>query len=115
MATKKEPAARSGGYPAFELHCKAFGLPPMVAEHQFHPIRKWRFDYAFLDHLVAVEIEGGAWKNGRHTRGSGFEKDREKYNEAAKSGWRIFRFSPDEAKNGKAASFMQAVFAGTIH
>ena len=110
MAKKKEPKIRVGGYPAFELHCKALGLPVLTPEHLFHPTRKWRFDYAFLGHLIAVEIEGGVWTGGRHTQGSGFTKDREKYNEAAKLGWRIFKFSPTEANNGKAANYLSSVF-----
>jgi very-short-patch-repair endonuclease len=55
--------------------------------------RKHRFDFAFPDALIAIEIEGNAWNvkgGGRHMRDS----DLEKYNIAAQMGWRIFRFSP---------------------
>ena len=41
--------------------------------------------------MIAVEIEGGVWIGGRHTRGKGFLRDIEKYNEAAAMGWRVFR------------------------
>ena len=54
-------------------------------EYRFHPTRKWRFDAAFPSEKVAVEIEGGVWKYGRHNRASGFLNDMEKYNEAAKA------------------------------
>lgn len=40
-----------------------------------------------------MEIEGGVWSRGRHVRGSGFEKDCEKHNEAAALGWSVFRFT----------------------
>ena len=60
-------------------------------EYRFHPTRKWRFDAAFPSEHVAVEIEGGVWRYGRHNRASGFLKDLEKYNEAAMLGWRIIR------------------------
>jgi len=70
-----------------------FGLPEPAAEYRFHPTRRWRFDYAYPDAKVAVELEGGTWVNGRHTRGGGFEKDAEKYNAAVLLGWRVLRFT----------------------
>lgn len=45
-----------------------------------------------------MEIEGGVWSMGRHTRGSGFVKDMEKYNAAASLGWRVFRFTPKQVR-----------------
>ena len=67
-----------------------------LTEHRFHPTRKWRFDYAWEDHRIALEVEGGVWVGGRHTSGAGFVKDMEKYNEAACLGWRIIRCQPRE-------------------
>ena len=65
--------------------------PDPVAECRFHPVRRWRFDFAWPDSRVAVECEGGVWTRGRHTRGAGYEADCEKYNQAAALGWRVFR------------------------
>lgn len=67
-----------------------------LTEHRFHSTRKWRFDYAWEEHRVALEVEGGVWVGGRHTSGAGFVKDMEKYNEAACLGWRIIRCQPRE-------------------
>jgi len=78
-------------------------------EYKLHPTRKWRFDYSWPDQHVAVEIEGAVWVHGRHTRGSGFVKDMEKYNEAGKLGWRIFRFTPQQLKRGEAQAHMKEV------
>jgi hypothetical protein len=72
---------------------KKEGLVP-VTEHKFHSTRKWRFDYAFPDSMVAVEVEGGVWTGGRHTSGAGFVKDMEKYNTALLHGWRVYRTTP---------------------
>lgn len=47
---------------------------------------------------------------GRHTRGSGFVKDMEKYNAAGLLGWRVFRFTPKQLKTGEAQAFMRRVF-----
>jgi very-short-patch-repair endonuclease len=65
------------------------------AEYRFAPPRRWRFDYAIVEQRVAVEVEGGVWTRGRHTRGSGFVKDMEKYNAAAALGWLLIRTTPD--------------------
>ncbi len=65
--------------------------PKLVEELKFHPSRKWRFDFAHPDTMVAVEIEGGIWDQSRHTRPVGFIKDCEKYNAGTKLGWFIFR------------------------
>lgn len=54
--------------------------------------RRHRFDWAFVDEKVAVEVDGGshAVNGGRHATDS----DREKLNIAAMLGWRVYRFSP---------------------
>lgn len=65
--------------------------PELVREHRFHPPRRWRFDFAHLETRTAIEIEGGTWTGGRHTRGAGFVADAEKYNAAALAGWTVFR------------------------
>jgi len=87
---------------------KAFDLDP-VPEYRFAPPRKWRFDYAFPEYRIAVEIDGGIWTRGRHTRGLGYLKDMEKFNEAGKLGWRVFRFTPQQFGKGIAQSFVAEV------
>lgn len=67
-----------------------------VKEFKFHPTRKWRFDYALPEYKVAVEIDGGVWTQGRHTRPQGYINDLEKFNEAAAMGWLILKFTPQE-------------------
>ena len=60
--------------------------------------RKFRFDYCYTKHKLAIEIEGGIWINGRHNRASGFIKDMEKYNIACILGYRILRFTIQDLK-----------------
>lgn len=74
----------------------AADLPMPVAEYRFDPSRRWRFDYAWEATKVALEVEGGVWSGGRHTRGSGFVKDMTKYNRATVMGWRVVRCTPNE-------------------
>lgn len=65
-------------------------------EWAFHPTRKWRFDYAWPNYKIALEVDGGIWTQGRHTRGSGRLKDMEKFNAAALLGWRILYVTPEQ-------------------
>lgn len=77
-------------------------LPLPEREYKFHPTRRWRFDFAYLDAMIAIEVEGGVWNQGRHTRPSGFEGDCEKYNEAAICGWSIIRVTGKMINSGMA-------------
>lgn len=80
-----------------------------VAEHRFHSVRKWRFDYANVEQMIAVEVEGGAWKDGRHNRATGFFKDMEKYNTATAEGWKVLRCTPQQINTSEWADFVQDV------
>ena len=81
---------------------RALELPEPEQEYRFHPVRKWRFDFAYPDKLLAIEVEGGTWTSGRHTRGPGFEKDCEKYNAAVMLGWRVLRYTTGMITSGVA-------------
>lgn len=89
----------------FALHCRAHKLTP-VPEFKFHPVRKWRADFAFPAHMILIEIEGGVWIQGRHQTGKGFSADCEKYSHAALLGYRVFRFTPDMVKSGEAVQMV---------
>jgi len=65
-------------------------------EYRFHPTRRWRFDFAIPEHKIAIEIEGGIFVRGRHTRGAGYQKDCEKYREATILGWQLLRYTTNE-------------------
>jgi very-short-patch-repair endonuclease len=79
-------------YSRLELYSQGI-IPKPVREFKFHETRGWRFDFAWPYLFIAVEVEGGQWVRGRHTRGAGFANDCEKYNAAVERGWRVFRFS----------------------
>jgi very-short-patch-repair endonuclease len=93
---------------AFAFHCRAHGIR-VEREFRFHSTRRWRFDFAIPSRYIAIEIEGGVWSGGRHTRGSGYLADIEKYNEAARLGWRVFRFDGDAVRDGSAIAYMIGV------
>jgi len=91
------------------MQIREAGLPEPVLEHRFAPPRRWRFDLFFYVEAVAVEVEGGVWTGGRHTRPSGFLKDIEKYNEATRLGFSVYRVTPSMIKSGEAIALLRKV------
>lgn len=84
------------------LQLKVARLDDYEREFRFHPLRRWRFDYAWPASLVALEIEGGQFVKGRHQRPTGFEKDCEKYNAASILGWTVIRATTTMVRDGRA-------------
>jgi very-short-patch-repair endonuclease len=90
------------------------GVRTPRTEYRFHETRRWRFDLAWPAERVAVEIEGGRWVGGRHTRGAGFEADMEKYNEAALLGWTVIRVTPGMVRDGRALAYVERALKITL-
>lgn len=106
--TRKRPLPKplSVGEEALAQHLQAYGIE-FEREHRFHPPRLWRFDFCLRRPIprragLAVEVEGGVFTNGRHTRGKSFEDDLRKYNQAALDGWCVLRFSTGMVLSGEA-------------
>jgi len=104
--------------------CRAVGLPDPVREHVFHPVRRWRFDLAWVGELVACEVDGGGFMvrpcphcggpvrmGGRHSTGKGLREDCAKLSEAAGLGWRVLRVTPDQVKDGHAVAWLTRALA----
>lgn len=108
MSTRPKPDLG----PGFLLQLRARKLDAPTRELVFHAERKWRFDFAWPDRKVALEVEGGAWVGGRHTRGAGFKEDCVKYGEAFRLGWTVLRVMPEHITSGLAADWLAARFTG---
>jgi hypothetical protein len=80
-------------------------------EFRFHPMRRYKFDFAWPDEQVAIEVQGGTWTRGKHGRGSGLAKDREKLNLAAACGWLVLQFTPQELAEGRFTDILQDTLA----
>lgn len=64
-------------------------------EFRFDKVRLYKFDFAFPDHLIAIEFEGGVFNPAKtgHTSGMGYHNNCDKYNLATLQGWRILRYT----------------------
>lgn len=100
-ASVKKERVVSEGEAILSQHLRTLKIE-FEQEFKFHPSRKWRADFHLKGKKILVEVEGGIWSNGRHTRGKGYLGDLEKYNAATMMGYQVIRFSTEQVKSGKA-------------
>lgn len=58
--------------------------------------RKFRWDFAWPDAKVALEVQGSIWTRGAHGRGTGIMRDHEKFNLGCCLGWRLLQCVPKD-------------------
>jgi hypothetical protein len=113
-ARSTRPAASQPSGLSFGALCAAAGLPVPVAEFRFHPTRKWRFDFAWPDARVALEVEGSVpGVGGRHRSYDGWRADMAKYNAAATLGWRLVRCTPATRDSAETLEAVRAALTLT--
>jgi very-short-patch-repair endonuclease len=95
-----------------ELIIQEAGLPEAYQEYRFAaPERQFRFDFAYPDLKLAIEVEGGVFVQGRHSQGAGMSNDCVKYNMAAMRGWTVLRFTaPMIRATGKPLNGKPAIY-----
>ncbi len=93
-------------------HIQYAELPEPVREWRFHPTRKWRFDLAWPDRLLAVEVQGGIYRGGGHTTVTGVKRDIEKANAATMLGWRVLYVHGDMVRDGSALALVEDALRG---
>lgn len=97
---------------ALEFQMKAAKLPEPVPEYKIVPNRKFRWDYAWPDLKLAVEVNGGIWVQSGHSSGTGIARDAEKLNLAVLEGWRVLVFTKDPIKDGRALRWLtEAIYS----
>lgn len=82
-------------------------VPLPEKQVRFHPTRQWRADFCWRELRVIVEVQGGTWTNGAHTRGGGYENDCEKMAEAQLLGYRVLYVTGDMVKDGRALRLIE--------
>ena len=107
----------------FAAQCRALKLPPVERQHVFAKEatgRLWRFDFAWRNYWLAVEIEGIVPRRlptgqvvvgGRHGSVAGIIEDMEKYNTAALLGWTVLRFPQKYVRPKHAVEMTMRVLA----
>lgn len=78
----------------------------LEAEVLLVPNRKFRFDYVHLPSKTAIELNGGLYSRGRHSRGIGQEKDYEKALLANLEGYLVINLGTNQIK----AEFLEMVY-----
>jgi hypothetical protein len=72
----------------FKAHWTKYHAPTcrtkIVSQHTFHPTRQWKFDFAFPEVKIAIEIQG---VGPGHTSPKGILNDHAKNFEAVRYGW----------------------------
>lgn len=56
---------------------------------------------------VLVEVQGGIWKKGAHSSGTGITRDCEKFALAAVHGYRLIPVTPAHIKSGQALTWIE--------
>ena len=87
------------------------GLPEPVREYPFAQNlgRKWRFDFAWPEAKVALEVEGGLFVRGKHSTGVGIQRDIDKHNMALALGWAVARASNKMVEDNRAADIVRTL------
>lgn len=100
MRRKRAP---SEGEETFALHCKVYQVP---VQREFRiPGRQFRYDFMVPveGHAgIVVEIHGGLFVNGGHSRGAAFERDLEKQHRALLHGYLFVAFSTGQVRSASA-------------
>lgn len=106
----------------FDSQCRMFKLPQPERQLLFAKAtlgRKWAFDFAWRDYMVAVEIDGVAVKRlagqlvvmGRHASIDGIRGDHQKKNSAILLGWSVLTFLQTDVKPQLAIEWTMRVLA----
>lgn len=93
------------------LDLRACGVPPALREHRFAAPRRWRFDFAWRESMLAVEVQGGLWIYGRHQRPEALLAEHEKLAAAAALGWRVMFVSAETIGSGAAVRWIERALA----
>ena len=104
VAKEQSKARRNKWQDAYALQIKQAGLPRPVTEYQAILGRKFRWDFAWPESLILVEIQGGIWSSGKsgHSTGTGINRDCEKGNMANLASFCCLSFTSDMIRNGTA-------------
>ncbi len=56
-------------------------------------------DFVWPGERIIVEVQGGTWTRGAHTRGAGYATDRMRANRYQIDGWMVLEFTTDQVRD----------------
>lgn len=87
-------------------------VPHFEINYRWHSVREWRWDVAFIDEKIAIEIDGVRRDGkGDHQTEKGMTNDYQKVAEGVLWGWTILRFTRTMVASGEAAELTQRVIS----
>ena len=89
------------------LQIRVLDLPEPIREYPAIKGRKFRFDFAWVERKLLVEVNGGTYTKGAHSTGRGIARDYEKANLAVLQGWRVLSFDGTAVKSGEAVEVIR--------
>jgi hypothetical protein len=63
------------------------------------------FDF-YIKPDILVEVNGGTWARMGHSTGTGIQRDYDKSNLGQLAGFRVFQFTSDDVRSGRAIQFI---------
>ena len=81
--------------------------------HPFWRDRAWRLDFAWPTQRLAVEVQGGLFVQGRHTRGAALAAEYERHNEATLRNWRVLYVTAEQIADGSALAWIERALGGS--
>lgn len=87
------------------------GIKPVVEYRVYQNMTRTdkgqiNFDFAFPEQQIALEVEGGVWTNGGHSRGKGYTEDCMRMNRAVLLGWKVLRITGPQAKSRQGQNYI---------
>ena len=100
-------------------------LTGFLREQMLVPGRKFRSDFSWREHRLAVEVDGGTFARqgakrcrlcgqfplGRHSTGTGRERDCEKLALTVIAGWRVIVVTSMMVRDGRALGYIKAALS----
>lgn len=108
----KHPEALSDHEAHLLRDLRAVGLPRPARQFAAIPGRRWRWDIAYPEARLLIEVDGGGHTYGRHSRAEGMDGDAEKQSTAVAAGWRCMRFTPKLIATGRAVELIETALRG---
>lgn len=83
-------------------------LPDFVSDYRWHSTRQWKWDIAFIDQRIAIEVDGARQDGkGDHQTEQGMTNDCQKQCNGILWGWTVLRVTATMVKSGEAADLIQ--------